>query len=282
MVYKTQKMRLNEVQLISENEVGRVMVCEDISSTERTRYAVYETTDHDIVAKLHRIYQDAVNISTDTGIHYFSDGGRLLVFYPFVEARPISRFYMGRHLSLEAGEDVCKSYIISCMTAELPWPVLYLAVKQGQVNIARDGTVFMSYSLDLSEVDDSITERDCVKLCANEMIALLDQKEARIKWDLRDLLKMKRERGAFNTFAELYRDVDMVSGKHAKRGLLRYLAVWFEENRDRLFRIFLTICVILLIFTVITFLTNAIFGDVPWLRLFIKSFERIGEESLVQ
>ncbi|MCR5097320.1 MAG: hypothetical protein K6B14_00060, partial [Lachnospiraceae bacterium] len=230
----------------------------------------------------HRIYQNAINISADTAIHYFSDGGQLLVFYPYVAARPITRFYMGRHMSLDASEDVCKNYIIACMTAELPWPVLYLAIKQGQVNIARDGSVFMSYSLDLSDVDETITERDCVKLCANEMIALLDQKEARIKWDLRNLLKMKRERGAFSTFAELYRDVDMVSGKHAKRGFFRRIMIWFEDNRDRLFRVFLTICVILLVFTIITFLTNAIFGDVPWLRLFIRSFERIGEESLVQ
>ncbi|MCR5098827.1 MAG: hypothetical protein K6B14_07765, partial [Lachnospiraceae bacterium] len=61
MVYKTQNMRLNEVQLISENDTGRVMVCEDINSSERTRYSVYETHDHDVIARLHRIYQNAVN-----------------------------------------------------------------------------------------------------------------------------------------------------------------------------------------------------------------------------
>ncbi len=282
MVYKTQNMRLNEVQLISEDDSGRVMVCEDINSSEHTCYSVYETHDHDVVARLHRIYRTSVNISADTSIHYFSDAGQLLIFYPYVAARPINRFYMGRHMAMDLCEDVVKSYIIACMTSELPWPVLYLAVKQGQINIARDGSVYMSYSIDLSEVDEQVTERDCVKLCAAELISLLDQKEARIKWDLRELLKMKQERGAFNTFAELYRDVDLVSGNHAKHGLLRQLSVWFEDNRDRLFRIFLTICVILLIFTLITFLTNAIFGDVPWLRLFIRSFERIGEESLVQ
>ncbi len=282
MVYKTQNMRLNEVQLISENDIGRVMVCEDINSSERTRYSVYETRNHEVIASLHRIYQNAVNISVDTDIHYFSDGGQLLVFYPYVSARPISRFYMGKHLALDACEEMCKSYIIACMTCELPWPILYLAIKQGQINIARDGTVFLSYAIDFSEVDESITERDCVKLCANELMALLNQKDARVKWELRDLLRMKIERAAFNSFAEFYRDVDMVSGKHAKRGLLRRIMIWFEDNRDRLFRVFLTLCVILLVFTIITFLTNAIFGDVPWLRLFIRSFERIGEESLVQ
>ena len=282
LVYRTQKLRLSEVQLVKETDNGRVMVCEDLNSAERVRYSVYETHDHDIIARLHRVYSASRNISSDTEINYFSDAGQFLVFYPYVEQRPISSFYMGKHMDINLCETICKNYIITCMTSELPWPVLYLAISQGQVNMARDGSVFLSYVMDLSDVDENITERDCVKLCADDMISMLMQKEEKLKWDLRDLLLMKQERLAFSSFVELYRDVDLVSGRHAKRGLLRRLMVWFEDNKDRMFRIFLTICVILLIFTLITFLTNAIFGDVPWLRFFIRSFEKIGEESLVQ
>ncbi len=275
-------MQLVEVQLITENESSRVMICEDQNSAEHTRYSVFVTTDHDIIATLHRIYNAAKNISTDTAIHYFSDGGQFLVFYPYVPARPVSRFYMGVNMPVSQCELVCKNYIISCMTSELPYPILYLALKQGQANIARDGSIYLSYAFDLSEADESITETDCVRLLSQDLINMLDQKDARLNWELRELLKRKHERLAFSSFAQMYRDVDIASGRSTKGGFFRRLLLWFDDNKDRLFKVFLTICIILLVFTIITFLTNAIFGDVPWLRLFIRSFERIGEESLVQ
>ena len=282
MVYHTSNMQLAEVQLVQENGSSRVMVCEDINSPERVRYSVFVTEDHDIIARLHRVYSEAQNLSSDTEINYFSDGGRFLVYYPYVAARPIKDFYMGRNLPMSQCEAVCKNYIITCMTCELPWQVLYLAISQGQVNMARDGSVYLSYAIDLSEVDEAVTERDCVGLVTDALVSLLSQKDDNVKWELRDLLKKKLERKAFISFAQLYRDVDIASGRHKKGGIFRRIMVWFDDNKDRLFRIFLTICVILLVFTFITFLTNAIFGDVPWLRLFIRSFERIGEESLVQ
>ena len=282
MVYRTSNMRLSEVSVITENDDGRVIVCEDLASKERNRYCVYSTEDHDIIARLQRVYREARNISADTAVNYFSDGGRFLVYYPYVEPRPLSRFYMGRHIELEKCEEACKRYIIACLTSELPWQVLYCAIEQGQVNIARDGNVFLSYAIDLSKVDESITERDCVKLCTNDLMSMIQQNDSKAKWDLKDLILKKQERASYSSFTELYRDVDLVSGRHGKRGLLKRIGIWFEDHRDRMFRIFLTICIILLIFTLITFLTNAIFGDVPWLRLFIRSFDRIGLESLVR
>ena len=275
-------MRLSEVQLISENEHGRVIVCEDLSSREHIRYAVYVTSEHDTIAALHRVYSQARNLSSDTELKYFSDGGDFLVVFPYVAARPMSRFYMGRELPMNECENISKNYIIACMTAELPWQVLYLVLSQGQVNIARDGSVYFSYSIDFSELDESITERDCVRLCASDLITMFSQKPSNIKWDLRELLQRKSERASFSRFTELYRDVDIASRQSGKKGFFRRLAVWFSDHKDQIFRILLILAIILVVFTLITFLTNAIFGDVPWLRLFIRSFERIGLESLVQ
>ena len=281
-MYRTSNMRLSELWLVQENGSSRVMVCEDINSPERIRYSVFVTEDHEIISRLHRVYSDAKNLSSDTDIHYFSDGGRFLVYYPYVEPRPIEDFYMGRNMPIGQCESICKNYIITCMTCELPWQVLYLAIRQGQVNIARDGSVYLSYAIDLALMDEQVTERDCVALVTDALVYMLSQKDAGIKWELRDLLVKKRDRSAFTSFAQLYRDVDIASGRHTRGGFFRRLLVWFDDNKDRLFRFFLVICIILLIFTLITFLTNAIFGDVPWLRLFIRSFERIGEESLLQ
>lgn len=282
MVYQAQSMRLNEVQLISESEDGKVVICEDIHSQERTRYSVFVTEDHDIIARLHRVYSNAKNISADTDIRYYSDGGKFLVVYPYVAPRPMARFYMGKDMPLNECEDISRNFIIACMTAELPWAVLYLALKQKQINIARDGSVYLSYAIDLSEVDESVGESDCVQCCAKELVEMFSQKPSDLKWNLRELLEKKSEHTSFSTFTELYRDVNVASSQSMPKGFFKKLQVWFEEHRDRLFRILLIISIILAVFTLITLLTNAIFGDVPWLRLFIRSFDRIGLESLVQ
>ena len=148
--------------------------------------------------------------------------------------------------------------------------------------MARDGSVYLSYGMDLSYLDENITEKDCVSLCVNDILKMLAQKQENIRWDLRILLTKRNERNAFTRFTDLYRDVDLVAGRHRKSGFLRRIILWFEDNKDQLFRVLLVISIILVVFTLVTFLTNAIFGDVPWLRFFIRSFERIGTESLVQ
>ncbi|MBO6215508.1 MAG: hypothetical protein J6N76_08225 [Lachnospiraceae bacterium] len=282
MVYHSRNLRLSEVQLVSENESGKVVVCEDLGSPERTRYSVYVTEDHEIIARLHRIYEKAKNIPEDTQIHYFSDGGKFLIVNPYVAARPLRRFYMGQNMPIPKCEEICKNYIIACMTADLPWPLLYLAMSQEQVNISRDGSVYLSYLMDLSLADESIVEGDCVRLLVSDFVFMFQQKPANLRWDLRQLILRRNERAVFSKFTEIYRDVDIASGRSGKGGLLRRFAIWVEENKDRMFRVLLIISIILVVFTLVTFLTNALFGDVPWLKLFIRSFERIGTESLLQ
>ena len=235
MVYQAQNMRLNEVQLISEHEETRVLVCEDLQSPQRTRYCVFVTGDHDLIARLHRVYSSAKNISETTDIRYYSDGGRFLVVYPYVAPRPMAQFYMGKDMPLSECEDIGKNFIVACMTAELPWAVLYLALKQGQVNIARDGSVYFSYALDLSEIDESIGERECVQCCAKELVSMFSEKPSNLKWHLRDLLKKKSEHASFSSFTELYRDVNVASNQSSAKGIFKRLQVWFEESVNSLF-----------------------------------------------
>ena len=50
--------------------------------------------------------------------------------------------------------------------------------------------------------------------------------------------------------------------------------------RDTLFRILFIICIFLALIVGVTFLAQLIFGDAPWLRLFMNSFKVIGTENL--
>ena len=96
------------------------------------------------------------------------------------------------------------------------------------------------------------------------------------------MLQKKIRRESYSRFIELYRDLDIAGVSKDKKGLFVSLHAWFIRNRDRLFRVLLVVSMILLIFTLVTLLTNALFGDVPWLRLFTRSFERIGLETLTK
>ena len=42
------------------------------------------------------------------------------------------------------------------------------------------------------------------------------------------------------------------------------------------------VCVLLILVVIASFVTQAIFGDIPWLRFFFNSFKTIGTESLLQ
>ncbi len=134
---------------------------------------------------------------------------------------------------------------------------------------------------DLSEIDETKTERDCVVACAKILLHLLDVRVAQ-KADSFILLSKKSHRESYTHFTELYKDIDVAAAHSRKRNIIAALRYWFLDNKDRLFRVLIVICVVLVIFTLVSIFTNAIFGEVPWLRMFIRSFEVIGLESLLQ
>ena len=44
----------------------------------------------------------------------------------------------------------------------------------------------------------------------------------------------------------------------------------------------LWVCILLVLLVIASFVTQAIFGDIPWLRFFFNAFKKIGTESLLQ
>ena len=57
---------------------------------------------------------------------------------------------------------------------------------------------------------------------------------------------------------------------------------FWQNNRDRLFRLLLVLCILLAIAAVVILVSQLIFGDVPLLRLFRHTFDVIGTENLHQ
>ncbi len=283
MVYQSQNMRLKSVRLIVRNDTNEIQVCENLNDSARGRFVVISVKDHEVLKRFIELNEKAEEVQEKVLIDCFSCEGEYLIVYPYKKERPFDLFYVGKALTLSQAEEVCINLIIACMTSNLPWPLLYLALTQQQIHIARDNSVYLTYAFDLAQMNTDIKEKDCVVECAKLLLKVLTPKvKRRRKANSYVLLTKKIDKRAYERFRELYKDLELAAVQEKKRGWRLRLRVWFENNRDTLFRIILVISVALAIFVILTFLTNLIFGDVPWLRLFIRSFEKIGLESLLQ
>ena len=147
--------------------------------------------------------------------------------------------------------------------------------------MASDRSISLRYCVDLSEVDETIGEMECVRECAKILLDILSSKADR-RANSYILLQKKTDRNTYFHFTELYKDVRAAMTPKRGGGILLRIRLWALRNKDTIFRVLFRVSIVLAIFVVLTFLTNLIFGDVPWLRLFIRSFERIGLESLTQ
>ena len=273
--------RFRTVQTVRVSTANDTLVVEDLYDSARPRYTVLAVKDHGILHDFLEIYDRADYIEENTIVSMFSDQGRFFVVYPYVPERALTEFYMGSTMALHESEDVCVNLIISCMTSNLPWPVLYLVLKQREIQLAKDRSVSLSYRLDLSGLDETVGESECVNECAKILIDLLEPHAGR-KANSYLLLTKKSSKGSYESFKDLYRDVEIAADANKRHGLIARVKAWVSRNKDQIFRVLLWVSVILGLFVLITFLTNLLFGDVPWLRLFIRSFEQIGLESLLQ
>lgn len=284
MVYQSQYMSLKPIRLIARNDVNEILVCENVEDSSRELYTVIQVTDHETVKKFLELNEHAEDVQDNVLIDCFASEGKYLIVYPYKKERPLDLFYVGSTMSVAQCEETGINLIIACMTSNLPWPLLYLALMQGQINISRDNSVYLSYALDLTDLDPDIGEKDCVVECAKILIRLLEPavNQYRRRANSYILLQKKADKRAYDRFRDLYKDLKLASVRVKKRNIFTRIRIWFERNRDTFFRIILVISIALAVFVILTFLTNLIFGDVPWLRLFIRSFDKIGLESLLQ
>ena len=273
--------RYKIIQTVKIGSAGETYVCEDLHDSARGRFTLLSIHDHEVMHRFVALYNRDRKEVENSVINMFSEESKFFVVYPYIPERRLTDFYMGESLSLHEKEEICINLIIACMTTDLPWPILYLVLKQNEIQLARNRSVTLSYKIDLSELDDSKTEGDCAIECARILLELLKPAGGR-KPNSYLLLYKRTEKKSYQNFRDLYKDTTIAAEPDRKRGLLGRARAWFSRNKDEIFRVLLWISAVLFLFVIITFITNLIFGDVPWLRLFIRSFEKIGLESLLQ
>lgn len=279
MVYQSQKMKLQCVRIVKKSETNDIVICEDLNTAARNLYTLLAIKEHQTARTYLEVFERANIAAQDSYIDSFSDQGAFCMVFAYKQERPLQDFYMGESYTLAECENVCIGVIMACITSNLPYPILYLVLKQGQLHLAKDHTIYLGYQIDLQELDPEKTERDCAVQCASILRELLKPKASQKAFSYR-LLEKKISRKSYEQLTELYKDIRITAAPGQKKGIRKRIAGWFLRNQDGLFRVLLYICVLLAILVLLSVLSQLIFGDIPWLRLLFNGFKTIGTERI--
>ncbi len=281
MTFESQKSSYTVVSTLFSGEANCCYVARLSDDMDGRSFTIIAVRDHDAIRTLMEAESKIHNIANSQLVDAFSYGNDYVLVFPYRQERPLRSFFVGDVLSLPEVEEIGTNLLLACMTASLPFPMLYLLLDQGQINLAKDGGIFFSYVIDIKEMDIRKTERDCTVKCAQILQAILATKENEKNISY-ELISRKSDNNSYSSFTELYRDLRIAAMPVEKSGILVRIKSFFKRNADLLFGILFWVCVILGIIALIILLSHIVWGDIPILRLFINTFKNIGTESLLQ
>lgn len=277
MIYQIDNMSLNCIREVFKCDANDVCICRDINATTDTFYTLLIIKDHGLAKTIIENFEQTGHKHPLTAPH--PDG--FMMVFPYKSERELSKFYMGSLFSNEDCEKICINLIIECMSADLPYPFLNLILRQGRINLGKDCSISFGYDLDLSGYDTSITQRDCVGDCATWVLRILEPKadEKALSYEL---MRRKVPHHGYQSFTDLYRDVKITTEAETKPGKIKRFKAFLRRNAGRGFRIFIVLCGILVVITLLMLIAQLIVGDIPLFRIFTNPFTEIGTESMLQ
>ena len=285
MVYYCERMELEVVSHLFHGSVNDVAVCRNRLSPAGALYTLLIVHDRTCARTMLQIMENGERSGESPCVTCLTQNENLIFVFPYREERKFSAFARGQAASAGGAEAIGINLVMACLSSGLPWPVLYLALEQDCVQISRENSVYFTLNLDLKDLDPTKNERRCVSGCAQLLLDLLDtsagkKRRAGKQLQSHELIWKKSAKNAYGGFPELYQDIKLAALPTQKVGLKRKIVGIWRRNRDRLFRVLLVICILLVLVALAMLVTQLIFGEIPWLRLFRHTFDVIGTENL--
>lgn len=273
MIYRSGSRRLQELGIILRGKANDAVLCRDLQSGGL--YTVLTVKEHGTVKKLLELY----GAQQDRFLLLSGNGGYGAVF-SYAEERRLSRFYVEDGTPADC-EKICLNLTAACMSCQIPWPLLYLILDQGQIHLRRDNSVELGYAVDLEELDTALTQEACVMRCAVIVRDLFKNRRRRME-SAYPLLQKKIPRRGYREFRDLYADLKMAAYR-PKAGRLRRLrmkisCLW----EQKLIRPVMAVSCVLTGIVLVMLLSDLLWGDIPLLRLFTGGLRMIGTESLLK
>jgi len=279
MVLNTGRTTYQVIREVLEGKANTVYICKEAGKSKAPYKTVWIVKERRIVKEL---LQNAENYCGEV----FMQNAYAGFVFPYFQERPLQKFYLG---SIRKGyctsQQVWLALVEQCIISKFPPAVVYLILRQGQTQIAPDGSVSLGFLLDLSEYDNTICERDNVVACAEEIVRLirledLEKRNNMVKKQAVTLLERKLEREEYQEFMQLYRDIRLfVRGDSAgkKRRWKFDISEW-----NWFYRLLSCICVVLVCMVVLLILSNVFGGEDFFWKLFGGPLDTIGTETLLQ
>lgn len=280
MIYQSNRMTLRSVMEVFRGEINDVVICEELYGTRECYYTLVAVKDHETIKKLLQIIKQSEK-GDDCCVDMFHSNNLFCMVFPYIKERKLEDFYMAKAIPLAVCEEICLNLLLQCMSSPLPYPLLELVLKQRQINLLKDNSIVLGYCMDLAQLNENSTQKECAMQCAIQIRELLQEKTTRKNVGYQLLLK-KIPKQSYQNFQELYKDIRLATAKTETRGLKKRWRDFWSRHQVGLFRFLLYLSVILAVLVAMMFLSNAIWGDVPFLRLFYNTFKQIGTESLTK
>ena len=281
MIYESDRMRLLTVTTRSIGDVSDCYICRDLNSSGGILYTVIVVHQHEVVRRILELFKMSDRTGETALVDQFSQGEKQILVFPYHRERPLKDFYSGESMTLAQCEEVCTNVILTCITSDLPYPILYLLLKGGQLQLSADRSVYLGYEMDLSQLDPEIGESECTDVCAQILLEILEPKSGQ-KATSYYLLSKKCANGSYDRFTDLYRDITIAAVSTGKVTVFTRIKAWFKRNTDNILGILFWISVILGIIALSILLSRLFLGGNSWFRLLFNTFKKIGTESLLQ
>ena len=287
MVYQVGKMILQEKQEVFRGKVNDVIICQDMATGGKSYFTVLVVHDRALAKKLMDLFHARKGQVKNKFVADFTWKDSYLMVFDYVRERPLEQFFTSEITTLAECEQLCLNLTMECLACGVPYPILYLQLLQDQIHISKDKNVYLGYCIDLAEFSEKVTERECATLCAQKIFPLLgkvisDKKGKISKATSYKLLESRSWKSGYHRFTDLYKDLKMASVPLKKDGILTRIKRFFRHHQDLIFKLLLIFCVVVGLLALIMIVSQLIFGDVPFLRLFVNTFKIIGTESLLQ
>lgn len=277
MIYRSEKMAYSTVMKVLHGNVNDVEVCEELNAG--AYYTLWIIRAHAAVKKVIRIIESSES-KYDCCLERFTWQNQFCMVFAYVRERPVDAFYMANFMELEQCGEICKNITLTCMMSKLPYPFLYLMLKQNQLYLFADNNTELGYGIDLSELDEYCNEELCVRQCALIVRRLLQQKNVKRNIAYQLVVKKIPKRG-YKRFAELYRDIKLSLSVLNKETWLRRMKSFFYRNRMLLLRTLLVGSALLALLAAFHLISETVWGDLVFFRILENHFQVIGTESMV-
>ena len=282
MEYYSGKHHFKRIGEIISNQTNDVCICEEKDGQNKVYRLLWIIKDRMLARTLLQVFHDGDE--APVYLESFSFRENTVFVFPYSEERSVFRFLGGELLTQKEQEKVWRNLTETCMVSDIPYAILYQILRQRRIQIGPQGEIRFSYALDLRKFEAERGEADCANACAEIILELMEMSKSG-DTRLKNALKNKGTEEGYGSFVELFQDIKENAKSFQKRKgeRVRKLAGQFiKGHRQVTVKVFIGVCLILLVIALVLVGSQLKYGEIPLLRLFQNSFRMIGTENLVQ